>query len=1047
MFCNNCGNPLPDDAKFCTKCGAELSEENEVQAPSTEYVVPRGFSSKRNIIIIVIAALMAIATITTIVAVNSTSAVSQDEQSSLQLARRYLSEQRYEQAIIEFERVISINPLNVEAYLGMAEAYIGLGDTEKALEILRKGLELTGDERIRAKIDELTNPEDPEVSSSISEIELEKYEYTEEQFKYTVSADGTYVTIDSFKPSSFMNDKTFTLPSKLGGLPVKVIGRGAFASGCSAQKLIIPKGIEIIDDMAFENCYAREVVISDGVRKIGKYAFCSMQVLTEVTIPGSIKCISERAFAGCENLVTVNMGEGITEIGNSAFLNCYALKDLVIPDSVEIIDDSAFYYARSLTIKKLSSNVKHIGDKAFYFTELERTPDKDGFVYADKWLIKYSGSSTSLTVKEGTVGVAPLAASGMNLTSLSLPSSLKYIERYAFSSNPFTSVSLPDSLISIGEKAFSQTKLSSVTLPSSLEILGDYSFSYCDSLSSVTIPKGFKNFGYRAFYNTPYLTKKMDNNKFVTINNVLIAYSGRSTNVTVPDGVTHIVGAFADSSVKAVNLPSSLVEIGDYAFSGCKELCDIKIPEGVRRIGKSAFQGITMGSMNLPESLVELDTGAFYNSKIISITIPSNVKKIGDLCFYTKYLESVKLSEPLEYIGDYAFSCCGFTSIEIPPSVKYIGTGAFSCSKLKAVKIQAELEELGDSVFLKCDQLESVYLATGNSIRTLPTWSFYECKALKSVRLPDTIQYINGEAFKDCSDVTIYGDVCNHVVQFAQNAGFSVQPDSSFVMPEISTETIDDELAKDYDVEVSEDGTYAILKMYHGKDYRVVVPATANGLPVRELRNTFPFNKKIESVVIPEGVQKIGYNTFSGCTALKSITFPSSCQDFDAIFGSTNNIPYQVELAKTNNYFVIINGSLINYFGNDFEVNVPEGVTKIAPYAFESNKKISTVYLPESLRTIKSNAFYACSKLRTVYAKHGLEAIEANAFSGQSTLAIHLPNTVNEISDNAFDKKARMYFYYEEEFWYPEKSDWLKQRLEELGYDSTRSNFYKDKGM
>ncbi len=158
MFCEKCGGELRQEENklICTKCGAEFSEENDVQASSTEYVVPRGFSSKRNIIIIVIAALLAIVTITTIVAVNSTNAVSQDEQSSLQLARRYLSEQKYEQAIIEFERVISINPWNVDAYLGMADAYIGMGEYDKAEEILRKGYEVTGDSALLNKINSLS---------------------------------------------------------------------------------------------------------------------------------------------------------------------------------------------------------------------------------------------------------------------------------------------------------------------------------------------------------------------------------------------------------------------------------------------------------------------------------------------------------------------------------------------------------------------------------------------------------------------------------------------------------------------------------------------------------------------------------------------------------------------------------------------------------------------------------------------------------------------------------------------------------------------------
>lgn len=49
----------------------------------------------------------------------------------IKTAQRYLSEQNYEQAIIEFQRVLAIDPMNVDAYLGMAEAYIGLKELDK----------------------------------------------------------------------------------------------------------------------------------------------------------------------------------------------------------------------------------------------------------------------------------------------------------------------------------------------------------------------------------------------------------------------------------------------------------------------------------------------------------------------------------------------------------------------------------------------------------------------------------------------------------------------------------------------------------------------------------------------------------------------------------------------------------------------------------------------------------------------------------------------------------------------------------------------------
>lgn len=73
----------------------------------------------------------------------------------LNLGNRYLEEQNYEQAIVEFDKAITIDPMNVDAYLGKAEAYIGLGDLQSTLDTLQTGYDLTGDERLKEKLDEL----------------------------------------------------------------------------------------------------------------------------------------------------------------------------------------------------------------------------------------------------------------------------------------------------------------------------------------------------------------------------------------------------------------------------------------------------------------------------------------------------------------------------------------------------------------------------------------------------------------------------------------------------------------------------------------------------------------------------------------------------------------------------------------------------------------------------------------------------------------------------------------------------------------------------
>jgi hypothetical protein len=82
-------------------------------------------------------------------------------QEMLNLGDKYLLELNYEQALVQFLRVIEIEPMNPRAYIGAAEAYLALNQPEKAIEILELGYERTNDSEIKRMLDELTAESNP----------------------------------------------------------------------------------------------------------------------------------------------------------------------------------------------------------------------------------------------------------------------------------------------------------------------------------------------------------------------------------------------------------------------------------------------------------------------------------------------------------------------------------------------------------------------------------------------------------------------------------------------------------------------------------------------------------------------------------------------------------------------------------------------------------------------------------------------------------------------------------------------------------------------
>ncbi|MBE6957981.1 MAG: leucine-rich repeat domain-containing protein [Ruminococcaceae bacterium] len=83
------------------------------------------------------------------------------------------------------------------------------------------------------------------------------------------------------------------------------------------------------------------VVIPEGVTKIGSKAFWGCESMTAVTIPEGVTSIDFGAFWECTGLKEITIPEGVTTIGEYAFTWCRNLTKIVLPKSIEMIDCGA----------------------------------------------------------------------------------------------------------------------------------------------------------------------------------------------------------------------------------------------------------------------------------------------------------------------------------------------------------------------------------------------------------------------------------------------------------------------------------------------------------------------------------------------------------------------------------------------------------------------------------------------------------------------------------------------------------------------------------
>ena len=165
-----------------------------------------------------------------------------------------------------------------------------------------------------------------------------------------------------------------------------------------------------------------------------------------------------------------------------------------------------------------------------------------------------------------------------------------------------------------------------------------------------------------------------------------------------------------------------------------------------------------------------------------------------------------------------------------------------------------------------------------------------------------------------------------------------------------------------------------IIKKYKAKDLNVVIPETIDDKPVVAIGDMAFKGKEIEEVVIPESIIAIGERAFCDCKNLKKVTLNHKVVMERFVFTGC-------ELLADEKGFVIVGGILGDYYGNENNVVIPEGVTIVDDSAFSKAKKIlESVVVPASVEELRCNAFYSCRKLKSVTLNSENIKLEASSF-------------------------------------------------------------------
>jgi len=467
-----------------------------------------------------------------------------------------------------------------------------------------------------------------------------------------------------------------------------------FMGCCNITNLTLPGSVTSIEKNAFAGCLGlTDLVLPNGVTSIGEYAFNGCTALTSVTIPAGLTSIEACAFYGCDSLVNIYLTDlaawcrieidasdgssplsGGSQRDKKLFLNGKLITELVIPDGVTTIPYARFVNCTSITRAVIPNGVTDIGEYAFW--------DCTGLV--------------SVTMPKNMTSIGYGAFYNCTaLVEVTMPDSMSSIDYAAFyNCQSLISIVIPNGITSLRGAFEKCTNLSSITFPSTLTRVSSGTFSECDKLNYVYITDlaAWCQITFEG-YNAHPLRPSVYYSKYLYLNGELI------TNLVIPDGVTEIsYGAFANCrSITSVTIPNSVKLIGEYAFCYCIGLTGITIPGSVEEIGDNAFYGCNkLKDVILSEGIKVIGESPFNGCKLESVTIPGSIEAWDDDAFFgCDELKSVIISDGVTHIGSLAFNCCReLESVTIPASVTSIARKAFyDCRFLSTIVFEGTVEE------------------------------------------------------------------------------------------------------------------------------------------------------------------------------------------------------------------------------------------------------------------------------------------------------------------------------------------------------------------
>lgn len=535
---------------------------------------------------------------------------------------------------------------------------------------------------------------------------------------------------------------------------------------------------------------------------------------------------------------------------------------------------------------------------------------------------------------------------------------------------------------------------------------------------------------------------------------LLKVYENSKTAFKIKDGTTKITNGALDecSKLEILYLPSDLQSFDSELLNNCNALeTVINTAPSTKVFLPDASDG-SVFNIGVDYQEFTYDDGIVYGKTLDGsytlLNVPTDYSGLLNLKNNTTKLYNKALSgctgvdgfnvlddKALTEIGAYCFEGCTFISFDASKltNLNLIGKAAFKdCIYLNSIYLPDQLQTFEDQTFYGCTSLKKISangitaiknevfaecielseLAGFNSLETIGDLAFYDCLSVDAIVLPDSVSKIGEECFENC--LNLYKIVLNgDITAISRYCFYGCQSLTTIEISEKTKNTL----------KVIGAEAFAECSTLKNPDFSEVSSLTLIG------KGAFKNCNELVSIKLPQSLEKLTTDTFSGCNNLSALQLNS--ENVTAMEGSVfgDTIPhylhilvnesaldsyqtaYQTTLDKTYGsgttknvlrvidpnteyingirYELTENGRILKEAPADFEgeFTVLEDTIKIDDDAFNGCTKITKLIIPSKATVeLGKRCFKDCTSLEGVYIYGNIPSWEEETFMGCSSL-------------------------------------------------------------